>query len=382
MNDTNVLGAAIIGTGFIGVIHCRALRQIGVKIVGVLGSSQARSIEAAAEFGVSRAYSDIEELVADCNVDVVHVTSPNHAHFGQVKTILEAGKHVVCEKPLAPNAAQTQELVALGKTCGKICAVCYNLRFYPLNQHAHQMVREGEVGEIRMITGHYHQDWLAKPTDWNWRLEVEKGGVLRSVADIGTHWIDLVEFISGEKVISVFADLATFVKTRQKPKGRAPSFANTDSGKTEPHTITTDDAAMIMLRFSDGAKGVMSTSQISIGRKNSVKWDIVGSKVSAAWDSESPDHLFIGQRDAPNQILQRDPGLMNKMGAATAELPGGHVEGFGDTFAAMFKQIYNDVNKNSRSDDATYASFSDGHDAVVFCEAVTKSAHQSQWVDL
>lgn len=381
MSETDGLGAAIIGTGFIGGVHLGALRRLGVNVRGVLGSSAERGAEAARAMGVARAYPDLDTLLGDDAVDVVHVTSPNHTHYPQVKAILAAGKHVICEKPLSMDSAQSAEMAELARASGKIAAVCYNIRFYPLNQHARGMVAAGELGHPRFVTGHYHQDWLAHRSDWNWRLEVDSGGALRSVGDIGTHWVDLVSFIIGEKAEAVFADLTTFLPERDKPVGPVATFA-TSTGATEAQEIKTDDAAMILLRFPGGAKAAMTTSQVSMGRKNSLTWDIAGSKASAFWDNESPDHLFIGHRGAPNQILQRDAGMMNATGAAAAALPGGHVEGFADSFRALFQQVYGDIAKGARADTATWASFDDGHYEMRFCDAVIESAAKGSWVEI
>ena len=381
MNNFPKIGAAIVGTGFIGTVHIQALRRLGINVIGVLGSSAERGAERAAEIGVSNAYASLDDLLADDAVDVVHVTTPNHAHYSQVKAILSAGKHVVCEKPLAMTSTESAEMVELAKASGKICAVCYNIRFYPLNQQAHGMVASGDLGELRFVTGHYHQDWLAKNTDWNWRLQSEKGGALRSVGDIGTHWIDLTSFISGLKAKSVMAELITFLPEREMPVGPVETFS-TSSGRTKSVAIDTDDASMIMIRYENGARGVMSTSQINIGRKNSLRWEVAGSTGSAAWDSETPDHLFIGHRDKPNEILMRDFTLMNPAGVAAAALPPGHVEGFADSFFNLFRSVYTDIALGERQADATWATFDDGHYEMKFCDAVLKSAREDRWVDL
>ena len=239
----------------------------------------------------------------------------------------------------------------------------------------------GDLGDIRFVTGHYHQDWLAKPSDWNWRLESEMGGALRSVGDIGTHWVDLTSFVTGLKATSVLAELTTFIPERQKPLGPVETFAS-GTGETESVHIDTDDAAMILIRYENGARGVMSTSQVNIGRKNSLQWDIAGAKASAAWDSETPDHLFIGHRDAPNQTLMRDFTLMNEPGVAAATLPPGHVEGFADSFVNFFRAVYADVTAGGRQQNSTWATFEDGHYEMRFCDAVVKSAHESRWVEL
>ena len=371
-------GAAVIGTGFIGTIHIGALRRLGVPVCGVLGSTGPRGAARAKDLGVVKAYASLDELLADPSVQVVHVTSPNALHYPQVKAILAAGKHVVCEKPLAMTSAESAEMVALAKASGKIAAVCYNTRFYSLNQQMRGMVAAGEIGDIRLVTGHYHQDWLAHDTDWNWRLDAGEGGVLRSVGDIGTHWLDLTSHITGLKPVEVLADLATFIPQRQKPTGPVETYAQT-TGSAEIKTIATDDAAMILLRYPNGARGSLTTSQVSFGRKNAMTWEIAGSKAAAAWGAETPDHLWIGHRGAPNQILQRDPGLMNAMGAAAARLPGGHVEGFADTFHALFAAVYADVQAGGRQPDSPWASFEDGHFEMLLCDAVLQSARTGTW---
>lgn len=381
MNGIAGIGAAVIGTGFIGTVHVQSLRRLGVEVRGVLGSSPERGAERAHEIGVPHAYASLQDLLADDSVSVVHVTSPNHAHYPQVKAILKAGKHVVCEKPLAMTSAQSAEMVELAKASGKVAAVCYNIRFYPLNQQAHGMVKAGELGDIRFVTGHYHQDWLAKPTDWNWRLESEMGGALRSVGDIGTHWVDLTSFITGLKAASVMAELQTFIPEREKPTGPVETFTSS-AGATEHVTVNTDDAAMIMIRYDNGARGLMSTSQINVGRKNSLQWDIAGATASAAWDSETPDHLFLGHRDGPNQTLMRDFTLMNAAGVAAATLPPGHVEGFADSFFNFFRAVYSDVAQGRRQASSTWATFEDGHYEMQFCDAVLRSAREQRWVKL
>jgi len=376
--ELSQIGAAVIGTGFIGSVHLSTLRRLGIPIVGVLGSSASRGAERAKALGVAKAYGSLEDLLADKAVQVVHVTSPNVAHYGQVKAILAAGKHVICEKPLAMTSAQSAEMVAMARASGKVAAVCYNTRFYPLNQHAHGMMKAGELGDLRLITGHFHQDWLAKETDWNWRLEAEEGGPLRSVSDIGTHWVDLTNFITGQKPVAVIAELATFIKERQKPLGPVETFT-TSKGATETRKIETDDAATILLRYGNGGRGMMSTSQVSHGRRGLLSWDISGAKASAAWSAEHPEDLWIGHREGPNQILLRDPSLMNPTGAAAAFMPGGHPEGFADTWAAFFTQVYRDVSRGGRGPDSTWATFDDGHYEMLFCDAVLSSAASGTW---
>ena len=342
LHDIRKIGAAVLGTGFISAVHIGALRRLGVSVEGILGSTPERGAERAATLGVTHAYDTLDEVLNDPKVHVVHVTTPNYAHYAQVKQILGAGKHVVCEKPLAMTSTQSAEMLALAKRTGLIAAVCYAVRFYPLNQQARGMAIAGELGDIRLITGYFHQDWLAKPTDWNWRLDAEQGGALRSVGDIGTHWVDLTNFITGLRANEVMAELSTFIKEREKPLGQVETFAKADGRKTERRKIVTDDVATLLLRYPNGARGVMSTSQLSHGKKCALQWDITGSLASAAWHMENPEQLWIGRRDAPNQILLRDPSLMNSLGAAAATLPGGHAEGYADSFYSFFRQVYGD----------------------------------------
>jgi predicted dehydrogenase len=377
-----MIGAAVIGTGFIGAVHIGALRRLGIDVVGVLGSSAARGAERASVLGVGKSYDSLEQLLSDPKVQVVHVTSPNKAHYPQVKQILAAGRHVVCEKPLAMTSAQSAEMLAMANATGLVAAVCYEVRFYPLNHQARGMVVNGELGEIRLIGGYFHQDWLAKPTDWNWRLEPEEGGELRSVGDIGTHWLDLTSFITGLRAVEVMAELSTFITEREKPVGPVETFAKTSGQKTERRKILTDDVSTILLRYPNGARGVMSTSQLSFGKKCALHWDITGSQASAAWHMENPEQLWIGRRDEPNQTLQRDPGLMNPLGVSAASLPGGHAEGYADSFYAFFRQVYGDVAKGRPTQTSTYATFDDGHYEMQFCDAVLKSAKSGAWTKL
>jgi predicted dehydrogenase len=375
------IGVGIIGTGFIGTVHLWALRRLGVRIAGVLGSSPERGADRAEALSVAKAYTSLDEMLAAPDIDVVHVTSPNHAHYAQVKAVLAAGRHVICEKPLAMTSAESAEMVEIARASGKVAAVCYNVRFYPLNQQARGMAEAGELGDIRLVTGHYHQDWLAHETDWNWRLETGEGGALRSVADIGTHWIDLTSFIAGMKPVALLAELATFIPERQRPLGPVETFARS-AGNTETRPIATDDAGLILLRYANGARGALTTSQVSFGRKNTLNWEISGSAGSAAWLSEAPDQLWLGHRDAPNQILARDSGLMNAFGSGAASLPGGHVEGFADSFFAFFRAVYADILAGARAEDARYAGFEDGHYEMLFCDAVLRSAQSGNWVEI
>ena len=376
------VGAAVIGTGFIGTVHVEALRRIGVQVRGVLGSNPERGALRAEALGVPRAYGSLDELLADPMVQVVHVTSPNDLHVSQTKAILTAGRHVVCEKPLAMTATGSAELVELAAVSGLINATNFNIRYYPLNQQARETVADGTLGEVRLVTGRYFQDWLTLESDWNWRLQPDRGGALRAVGDIGSHWLDLMTYVTGRRIMAVMADLTTFMATRHEPTGPVETYATGRSTDTVSRAIVTEDTASILLRFEGGARGAVSISQISPGRKNSLQYEIDGSEAALAWDSEQPDQAWIGHRDRPNEVLIRNPALMGPAGRAASALPGGHVEGFFDTFCAHFRAVYADVVAGAPSFSPGYPTFADGHDEMLVGEAIAQSAREGRWVEV
>jgi predicted dehydrogenase len=373
------LGAAVIGTGFIGAVHVDALRRLGIQVHGVVGSSHARGEERARAAGLPPAYESMDAMLADKRVDVVHITSPNHLHQAHAKAALSAGKHVVCEKPLAMTSSESAELLQLAESSGLVHAVNFNIRFYPLLQHLHQVVREGGLGQVRLVTGHYLQDWLLLDTDWNWRLDPALGGSLRAVSDIGSHWLDLTSFLTGSRIESVSADLETFIKVRQQPTGPVETFATGRAHETVERQIATEDCATILVRYDNGALGSLAVSQISAGRKNSLHVELDGATSAAAWYSEKPDELWLGHRERPNEVLPRDPSLMNAAGAAASFLPGGHIEGFADTFRALYTAVYQAVLSGLPAA-GRYPTFADGHDEMLVCEAIERSAREGRRV--
>jgi predicted dehydrogenase len=376
----NEITAGVVGVGFIGVAHVEALRRLGVNVAGVVGSTPERAAIKAEAANLPTVYESVEALAADANIDVVHIASPNYAHADQVRVCLAAGKHVVCEKPLALTAEDTTDLVARAGAAGLVNAVCFNIRFYPLNHQAMAMVRAGAIGEPRLITGSYHQDWLLLDSDWNWRLQPEEAGSLRAVADIGSHWLDLTRFISGRRIEEVMADLHTLVPIRRHPVGPVESFAAVGSDQEMvEERMTSDDAAGILLRYEGGARGAVTISQVSAGRRNAVRYEIAGSQSALSWSSDAPDDLWIGNRGRPNEILHRDPSLAAPEAAALIAYPGGHVEGFPDTFRALFSRVYLDVIEGRPSDPPAYPTFADGHDAVLVTEAVARSNQEQRW---
>ncbi len=383
--------AAVIGTGFIGPVHVEGLRRAGVDVVGILGSSAEKSARAAKELAIPRAYQSVEELVDDPSVDVVHITSPNQAHFAQASACLRAQKHVLCEKPLAMNSEQSEQLVRLAAESGLAAGVNYNIRYYPLCVEAAGQRKQGLLGDIYHITGSYVQDWLFYESDFNWRVLAESGGALRAVADIGTHWLDLVHAISGLEVESVFADLQTVFRQRQIPAGGSETFtgktakSSDDAAKQPPArmiSIDTEDYGAIMLRFRGGARGLFHVSQVTAGRKNCLRWEIAASKHSMAWNSETPNALWIGNRDQANASVIRDPSLMQPRAARFASYPGGHNEGFPDTFKQLFSDFYESIESGTFREASPFPTFADGHREILLCEAILASARDERWVQV
>jgi predicted dehydrogenase len=378
MNDT---GSAVVGTGFIGPIHVEALRRLGRRVVGVLGSSPDRSRQTAQTLGIERGYASYAELLADPAVHVVHVTSPNRYHHEQCRLALEAGKHVVCEKPLAMNARESAELVALARGRALAAAVCYNVRYYPLCLEVKEWIAAGKAGEIHHITGSYLQDWLCHDTDFNWRVLGEEGGSLRAVADIGTHWLDLVESMTGLRVREVCADLQTVWPVRRRPTGSMATFQPAGAD-TSDVAITTEDYGSILLHFDQDVHGCFTVSQVSAGRKNRLSFEIAGSAASLAWQSERPCELWIGERDRPSELLVRDPALLHEAARRYTDYPGGHNEGFPDTFKQLFRAIYAYIERGDFSAPPPYPTFEDGHRQIVLCQAIGQSQRDRSWVSV
>jgi predicted dehydrogenase len=315
---------------------------------------------------------------------VVHITTPNRWHREIVIGALDAGKHVVCEKPLATNSMETAELVErAAQNPHLVTAVNYNVRFYPLALQARHLIQQGAIGRVLSVRGAYIQDWLLKETDWNWRLLPEEGGELRTIGDIGTHWMDLVLFLTGLQIDSVFADLATMIPVRQRPKvARATFEGNKASSKVaemEPFQVTTEDWGSVLFRFSNGARGSMCVSQITAGRKNKITFEIGGSEGSLAWDSEHPNDLWLGHRDKANELLIRDPSLLDPAIRTFASYPGGHNEGFPDTFKQLYRAIYERLAEEDFSRQKLFAGFDDGHQELLLCEAILRSHQEEAW---
>ena len=374
------IGVAVAGTGFIGPVHVEALRRLGVQVRGILGSQPAKSEAAARRLGLPHGYASFEDILADDSVDAVHLAVPNVLHYDLAKRALAAGKHVMCEKPLAMDAPQANELVEIAAKSGWHAGVCYNIRFYPLNLEAR--TRAHSMGRIYSIVGRYVQDWLLYDTDYNWRVLSGEGGALRAVSDIGTHWMDLVLSITGLNVEAVFADLSVVHPIRKRPKGEVATFAKVDHLELEDVPIETDDCGCVILRLTGGARAVLWVSQVTAGRKNYCTYEIAGAEGSLSWTSEQPNELFVGHRSAPNEWLTRDASLLGSLAVGYTDYPGGHNEGFPDTFKQCFKAFYEAIDTGSDPSDVLYPTFADGAHSITLCDAILQSHLEERWVAL
>jgi predicted dehydrogenase len=374
--------AAVIGAGFVGKAHIEALRRLPVPVRGTLVSSGERSTAAAKALGLDRAYKSVEEIASDPEVTAVHICTHNYVHFEQAAKLMRAGKHVLCEKPLAMDSRESATLVALAKETNCVGGVAHNLRYYPLCMQAKALVESGAIGQVKLVHGGFLQDWLAYPTDWNWRLESKLGGELRAVSDIGTHWLDLIQWITGQKVEELCADLATIVPVRYKPRGHVESFSSAKGVPTDEIPIETDDYASVLLHLDHGAKGVFTVSQVSAGRKCKLHFEINGTAGSLGWNAEEPNTLWIGRRNEANEILMKDPSLLAPAARPYAAYPGGHAEGYPDTFVQLFHDYYNYLDGRDFTAPRKFPTFSTGHEELILCEAIQKSAQDRAWTKL
>jgi predicted dehydrogenase len=384
MEESSHIFTGLVGVGFIGPVHVEALRRLGRPVLGVVGSTPEKSRQAAASLNITRAYDTFADLLDDPLIGVVHLTTPNRFHFEQCKLALTAGKHVLCEKPLAMNSVETAELAALARRTPVASAVCYNVRFYPLCLEARVRIENGSLGTIHHVTGSYCQDWLLHETDFNWRVLAKEGGALRAVADIGTHWMDLIGNITGLAIESVCADLETVLPQRRRPKGNVDTFAGKLAADVESEqvAIDTEDYGSVLLHFKGGARGAFTVSQVMAGRKNGLRFEVAGSKGALAWDSEHPNELWLGHRDRPNELLIRDPALLQSQVRRYANFPGGHNEGFPDTFKQLFRSFYDYIEAGNLSAPRPYPTVADGHREVILCEAILQSHRERRWVDV
>jgi predicted dehydrogenase len=416
--------AGVIGAGFIGVAHVEALRRLGnVEVVAVVGSSLASAQRKAQALHVPQAYGDWRQLIANPDVQVVHNCTPNYLHREVNLATIAAGKHIVAEKPLGINSQETAEMLQAARQAGVVHAVNFNYRMYPLVQEARARLAAGELGPVRLVHGNYLQDWLLLDTDYNWRIEPAVGGPSRAMADIGSHWCDLAQFVSGLLISEVCAEITTFLPVRRRPRRGTETFAGVDQRPAEFDAvpITSEDYGSVLLGFQGGARGVCVISQVSAGHKNHLTLEVDGATGSLAWNQEEPNTLWLGHRGAPNEVLPKDPALLHPEAQPYAHYPGGHGEAYPDGITNLFRNVYRfildeapshlasrnggcdgasegpaaprtggrcvgpaggSVNRpgDPRYDVADFPTFVDGHRAALVVEAILRSAQERRWV--
>lgn len=379
---TKPIRTAIVGTGFVGRLHLEALARLGsaAQVCALVTADLEQGQKLGAEFGIRNIVSDYHTLLEDTSIDAVHICAPNSLHFPIAKCALEAGKHVLCEKPLATSAQKAKELAELATERRLKNSTCYNLRFYPMVQQLRSMCQDGDLGELLVVQGTYSQDWLLFDTDWNWRLDTKENGPSRAMADIGSHWCDMAEYVTGQRITALCADLMTFHKFRKRSTGSVETFA----GKTlspdryEKVPIDTEDFGAVIFEMGERTRGSFTASQVAAGRKNRLSLEVYGTKSALAWDAESPNRLWIGNRNANNGCLIKDPTLMKEQARPYADLPGGHAEGYDGTFKQIFRQFYRSIAEASLP--LAYPEFNDGWRQLVIVEAELASSKNRAWV--
>lgn len=363
------VGIALLGAGFAGRVHALAARMLGARLVGVAASTPARSDAAAAEFGAEYAFADAAELVAHPEVEVVHVCTPNALHVPHVQLALDHGKHVICEKPLATSAADTARLSSVAREAGLIAAVCFAYRYQSVAQQARAKIMSGELGSIRLVHGAYLQDWLLYQDDTDWRADSGMGGRSRAFADIGSHWCDLAEWMTGQRITDLAAVTSTVYPTRRAPAGAAgPGPADMQ--------VDNEDVACVIFRATGGTVGTLTVSQVSPGRKNRLWLEIDAADASVVFDQENSEWLWLGRRSA-GEIIARDGRGTTAPRGDTSFLPPGHPRGFVECFASLFADVYCAIRNEPGRD---FPTFDDGARSAVLTEAVLRSASERKWV--
>ncbi len=381
------INAGVIGCGFIGRIHIEALRRLGyINLAALASRNQEIADRKALELSVPKAYGNWSDLVADDEVEVVHICTTNDLYYPIAKACIEAGKHVLCEKPLAMTVEEAGELWRTAEERGVVHAICHNLRYYPLVKQARAMVQSGEIGTVRLVHGHYLQDWLFLETDYNWRLVSELSGKSRAVADIGTHWLDMVQHVTEQKVNSVCADTTVFIPVRKKPLFEVQTYSQEQlkPQEYEDVRVDTEDHATVMLKFSGGAKGVLLVSQVCAGRKNYIHFEINGSRSSLDWNGESANLLWIGERGKVNGEFIKNPALMHPNAAKYAGAPCGLEEGYLDTFKYIFSDVYGWIRGGAPMDvqSAPFPTFKTGYELLCIVEAIFLSGASGAWEEV
>jgi len=370
------LAMGLVGPGFIAPHHIDAVRRLGyVEVVAIAGSSEESAREKAEQLGVGRSYGGFQELIADPQIDVLHNTTPSHLHFTVTTAAIAAGKHVISDKPLALELEDCRKLRDAAEAAGVVNAVTFNYRGNPLVQQARAMVASGSIGPVVFAHGHYLQDWMTDDRVFSWRYDPKKGGASSALADIGSHWCDLAEQISGSRITAVLADMTTVVKTRYTTGTSGESFGEKKEGKLHPVEISGEDLATVLLHFGNGTRGCLTVGQVLPGHKNDLQLEVNGRTGSLRWNQERQNELWIGRYNQPNAILPKDPSLMLPEARSYAHLPGGHQEAWSDAFFNVISDIYSWIRAGGPSapKPATLCTFADATHISCVIDAMLQS---------
>ncbi len=368
---------AILGAGLIGGVHRRAAILAGARIVGVMASSPERSRQVAESWGAEQAYENIDQ-VADSDVDAVHICTPNASHVPYAIRLMAAGKHVLCEKPLGISLDDAQQAAAAAEAAGVVNTIPFTYRFHPMVREMRARVQSEEFGAINLIHGSYQQDWLLNPRSTSWRVSAKEGGPSRAFGDIGSHWCDLIEWVTDDKIAELVATTSTSIKQRPASTAATMSAVESDAPLID---VDTEDSALILFRTANDIAGSAVITQLSAGRKNRLWVEIDGMQRSAVFDQELPEQLLIGA-DAGTQILVRDPNHGSSEQRRLSLLPAGHVQGFAQCFENYVNDSYAAIDAYNGEGESPEGlpTFADGARAAAICDAMLQSAQSRQWV--
>lgn len=379
-----MINVAIIGLGYIGEVHLKILRGLpGVNVVGVYDADRARMEQIAKLYGIEHTALSADELIDNDRIDVYHNCTPNHLHFQLNKRILQKGKHLLSEKPLALSAAEAKELKDLAKEQSVLTAINFCYRYYPVVQEARLRVLAGGIGKPRMVKGNFLQDWLLYETDYNWRLDRAYTGLSNTMADIGSHWCDIAQFLTGSQIVSVMGDAQTLVPERKKGKAAA-TFSNSAELDYELKKIEVDDYVSAFLRFDNGMVGCFTASSLCAGRKVALEVEVYGSESSLLWSHEHPSILKAGFRNKANESFIEGPQLQSSESAKYALLPSGHPMGYHDAVYNLFKHFYDGVTERNQGGTVVeeWPNFENGYQLAKVVEAIVASTKAKTWIDI
>lgn len=384
--ENGYIKTGIIGMGFIGISHIEAVRRIGFsELVAITDVNYNLAKARTDEYHIGKCYKTVDELLADNEINVIHNCTPNNMHTEINERIIKAGKHVFSEKPLAIASSESEHLLKLVEKYPKtVHGVNFNYRMNPLVQEMKNRIKKGEIGTPKLVYGSYLQDWLLFETDYNWRIEPEISGTSRCIADIGSHWIDCVQMVTGGKITEVCSDLVTVLPTRKKPKKQVETFAVNDDTEYENKDISTEDYGAVIFKMDNGAHGVFNVSQVSAGRKCYLNFEIAGSKASFYWNQESADVMWMGFRDKDNHQIMRNPNLMTLEAKPYTYLAAGHPEGWNDALKNNILSFYKFISEGKQlgKDAHDFATFVEGHYIIKITEAILESNKTKRWVKM